>query len=177
MRLHLKIEPEEQDKITHVFFKASIFHTAQFKMMSEIFPQFTLTFNTRHPAPSIRSNLQVGKTIDQSLFWKLGIWWRSLLKGSYLFYFEPEFDDIKAHFNPCFMNMSIEEFYLRWHCIFCKSYFQHKDIYSKVILYEDLSENPRRVMEDLFALIKLDQGMLDLALEALNHDSQNVVDS
>jgi hypothetical protein len=123
MRLHLKIEPEEQDKITHVFFKASIFHTAQFKMMSEIFPQFTLTFNTRHPAPSIRSNLQVGKTIDQSLFWKLGIWWRSLLKGSYLFYFEPEFDDIKAHFNPCF-NMSIEEFYLRWHCIFCKSYFQ-----------------------------------------------------
>jgi len=173
-RLHLKIEPSEKEKVKHIFFKPTIHHLSQHKMMSELFPGFLFTFNTRHPVPTVRSNLQVADIIIHTLFWKLGIWWRWMLTGKFgCVLMEPEFENHLSNYNPWFMNMSLEEMYVRWYCMISKVFFNHQTIYSKVILYEDLFENPRKVLQDIFSLLHIDHSRLDLALAALEKDSQN----
>jgi len=172
-RLHFKIEPSEKTKIKHIFLKATTNHMPQFKLLAEIFPQFVLTFNTRHPIPSMRSSMQVGDAVFHSLFWRMGIMWRGLLNGKYSFYLEPEFDKHLQPYNFWYRNMNFDELILRIYCRMVMSYFLHKNIYRKVILYENLSQNPSKELKELFALLNVDDHKVDLALEALDHDSQN----
>jgi len=172
-RLHCKIEPSDVNKVKHIFFKATPYQTPEIKVISKLFPEFVLVFNTRHPVPSLRSFMKFGEIATTRLFWKLGILWRWLVNGKYGFYFEPEFDKDLAPYSKWYMNMTYIELLARIYCRVVKAYFLHKNEYKKVILYEKLCQNPTKELKEIFSLLKVDEKNVALALEALKQDSQN----
>lgn len=53
-----------------------------------------------------------------------------------------------------------------------EQYIKNKNLYHKVILYEDLCERPAMVVEDLFSSLNLPHGHVQHALSAMKSDSQ-----
>jgi len=121
----------------------------------------------------MRSYMQIGLPAMNTLFWSTHGWWRALVGGKHMTYLEPEFEQHLAAFNPLYMNMNYEELFTRSYCLMMKSYYHTKDIYKRVILYENLSSDPEKELKEVFKLFGVDEGKIQLALEALNHDSQN----
>jgi len=112
-RLHLKLEPSCKGDIQRIFFRGTAFHAAQMMMLAELFPNFKLIFNTRHPVASLRSFLQVEDTVQATLYWKLGMFWRRQICSKHCYLLEEEFTKHLAPFSRYYMNMSFSEWFIR----------------------------------------------------------------
>jgi hypothetical protein len=168
-RLHCKVEPGA--RVKWIVFKATLYHAPQFHMLAELFPKFILTFNTRHPVPSFRSYMQPMGVIAEASFVKLGIYWYLTARGRYGFPLEARYDKYHADFNKWQRTMSYMQHGVRLFAMSIKLYMEHKDIYSRVIFYENVAEDPRKELLSIFDLLGVDHEHVDLALEALKHDS------
>jgi len=170
-RLHCKLEPGEEVK--WIFIKATMYHAPQFQMLAELFPNFVLTFNTRSPIPTFRSYGQLISVLNNTLFLKLSISWRSFVDGRYAVPLGPEWDKYLAKYNPWWQNMTDEESGIRLYSVTILQYLKTKSIYQRMIFYENLAKNPEKELQEIFKLINIPIENVHLALEALNHDSQN----
>jgi len=170
-RLHCKIEP--QAEVKWIFMKVTTHHNPQAKELFELFPNLVPTFNTRHPVPNLRSFAQLITKMSLSLYFKLGIHWRIRLSGKWGFPLEPEYDYMMAPFNFWFKNMTDPIYLVHQYARMLRIYYDTKNIYQHLILYENLSENPQQELLELFKLMGIGEEHLPKALEALKQDSQN----
>ena len=54
-----------------------------------------------------------------------------------------------------------------------EQYIKNKHLYCQTILYEDLCDNPSRVLQELFSNMNISMENIPFALEAMEKDSQN----
>ncbi len=172
IRLQAKVEPGTDIKM--IFMKLCTLNSAQFEEMSEMFPDMHLLFNTRHPTPSVRSFrylLQVA--LLDTLHWKLGTFWQDLLSFNFFFPYHSKYRQIYGKFSRWYQDIDPEEIAVVNYCASLASYFDAKDIYSRVVLYENLAENPEAELEKLFEIVGISKEHVPLGLEALKKDSQD----
>ena len=171
VRLHCKISPDE--KIERIFMKMTILNAPQFEDFAKLFPQIHYIFNTRHPVPSMRSQKQVIGHVETGLYYKLQFGWRELAGMNFSIPYGPKYEHVVKSLNKWKQNITyIQSAYLMYASVVA-TYFDHKDIYEHVILYENLVENPTEEVLKTFKILDIPEHHLRKALSALEKDSQN----
>jgi len=156
-RLHCKVEPGEE--VRWMAIKTCIFHGPQYPLLAEIFPNFVLTFNTRHPVPSMHSYVQSSH----------GGWrWKS--EGRYGVPIGQEWDKYAPTYDK---NAGEEECGVRFYALIIKQYLKVKHIYKRAIFYENIAKDSQKELLQLFKLLNIPEDNLKYTSEALKHDSQN----
>ncbi len=174
LRTLCKVSPGEQ--VDRVFLKLSRRNARQFVVIAQLFPKFHLIVNTRHPVPSLESiGRTTGKATSGSLWDRLGINWRENIRKKWLFPYDGKYDYIleRLNLNPWWPSISFEEQNILMHCLVVASYFDHRDLYDRAILYENLVRDPEGEMRGLFDCMEIPHEHLESSLEAMKRDSQN----
>ncbi len=172
IRLHCKISPGEH--VERVFFKLTVFNGAQFKDLKEIFPDFCYIFNARLPISSLKSFWQAFQVLENTLDYKLGIYWKTTVKDNNLFLpFDNNNSDVLAENSTWLPTVGVDKIGTIFYGGSMLCYLKNKDIYDYILLYEDLADHPEVVMKDIFQLMNIPLEHVPKALSALEKDSQN----
>ncbi len=173
LRLHCKTSPEEH--VERIFIKMTIMNGPQFQDLGELFPRFKFFFNTRHPVPSLKSYVQTFKLIHgTSLHDRLGLRWREKLALRLFLPYHPKFDSFLARYSP-WRQSSDPERCLFYYTGSLACYFTKREMYDRVILYENLCEHPEREVLEVFKLMEIPEEHLAAAMTAFGRDSQNEI--
>ncbi len=175
LRLHCNnSHPEEQ--IERVFMKMTIMNAPQFKDIAELFPQFKFIFNTRHPVPSLKSHIQAFVDVQtEDLYYRLGIHWRDVMAMGLFFPRTPKYQTLLAQYSSWWPpHDPLEAGGLLYYAPSLACYFENKDMYHQVILYEDISEDPETEPGKMLRIMGVQEELIQGAvLGALEKDSQN----
>ncbi len=171
MRLHCKVSPGEH--VERIFMKMTIMHSQQFRDLGDLFPHFKFFFSTRHPVPSLRSYLKIFKVVHgRNLYNKLGLRWRDKLALRLFLPYHPKFDSFVAKYHP-WHQPCYPERCLLYYTGSLACYFTNRKMYHRVILYENLCENPHQEVGEILKLMEIPEEHLAAALGAFERDSQN----
>ena len=86
---------------------------------------------------------------------------------------DPEFNKTLLKYRTWWPALSFEEL-IAFHTITnILTFLRNKSSYKRVILYQYLRDEPRKVLEDLFPLLNIDVKHINDALDAIHKDSQN----
>ncbi len=174
IRLHCKVEPGSG--VQRIFMKMTPMNAPQFGDFGELFPKIHFFFNTRHPIPSLKSIKQVIDAImhtDQPYYYSWGISWWDQMGLNFNFPYGDKYNHMLKRFNRWRQNIPDDEASVLNYATTMAAYFETKDIYERVILYENLSGNPEREVKAIFEIMGIPEKNVPLALEALKRDSQN----
>ena len=172
-----RLQCKRENGINHILIKLNMSATPTLSYIKRRYPETTLLFNTRHPLPSLKSygklwnilpvsgtiaillNINGFGTDNYPIHYDDIVWWeryRALVdEGSTL-------DKQIA---------LMRFFFFSYWCV-VEQYIKNKNLYHKVIFYEDLCERPATVIEDLFSSLNLPHGHVQDALSAMKSDSQ-----
>ncbi len=173
LRLHCKFSPEEQ--VERVFMKMTIMNAPQFQDLGELFPQFKFIFNTRHPVPTLKSDIQAfveGQT--KNLYYKLGILWRQIMVMGLFFPRTLKYKPLLAQYSYWWPpKEELEVGGLLYYASALACYLENRDMYHQVILYEDLIENPEREAGNMLRMMGAPEKDIPGAVRgAMETDSQ-----
>ncbi len=171
IRLHCKLEPKSEVKL--VFLKMTAFNGPQFVDFGQLFPQFKFFFNTRHPVPSMKSLKTVVSTVTADLYMVLGIRWRELVKMNFCISYDSKYNHVAERYSRWMPNLPTDALGIMLYSFSILAYFENKDLYDHVILYENLSSNPEEEVTKIFNILGLSHDHVPKALGALKKDSQN----
>ncbi len=171
IRLHCKIEPDSD--VSQIFLKMTALNGPQFVDFGQLFPQFKFFFNTRHPVPSLKSLKTVVSTMKADLYILLGIRWRELVKMKFCVSYDSKYNHMAEGYNRWIPNIPTEALGIIVYSTSILAYFENKDLYDHVILYENLSKNPEAEVTKMFDIMELSHDHIPKALGALKKDSQN----
>ncbi len=170
MILKCKIEPGSD--VERIFIKLTGTNAPQLADIRDLFPDFIYLFCTRHPMQSITSITKVFSVIfTTGLFNKLGFNWREMVASNFGFAYGNKHDKVLRHFSK-WRRESYAECGLIFYAGSIAGYFENKDMFRKVVLYEDLSSNPKEEVGKIFNVSGVSQEHVPLALEALKNHSQ-----
>ena len=170
-RLLFKREPGSDVK--HMVLKLPPMCGDLFEHFHKLVPQFNLILNTRHPVPTLQSFNKIfsnmnGGTIHQ----RWGFFWRMSHRAT-PFPKDPYYRRLREQYWSWFPEDGNNKMLVMNSASIYVAYKRAKDIYKAVVLYEELKEDPRKVMGGVFKALDLPEDQLDLALAAMEVDSQN----
>lgn len=173
LRLLCKVEPSCQH-LQRIFIKFTCMNAPQFETFREVMPQMKLIFNTRQLVPSLKSLKKITANIAKDTIGdRGGFQWRWGAQFHLVPFGDPMRDQMFQQFNTWFQHVNDEVMFAFMTAGVDYCFLARKDIYEMVVLYEDLHSDPKKVLQELFKIIEAPEDQLDLALEALEHDSQN----
>jgi len=171
-----RLQCKKAKNIDHIVIKWAVVATPAIPFLKEKYPELNLIFNTRNIKETARS---IGKVFD----WVLPVSMR--LSAAATMFFLDRYEHVPIHFDDikwwkiyrswklC-TDEDIEKakflFYNWWGSI--ELYHKTKETYLMTILYEDLSKNPKSVINELFKILDISVDHLENAMEALKLDSQ-----
>ena len=174
MRIQCKPE-NKRPELERIFLKMNNFAGSQFPLLKKLFPKFDQLFITRHPRASFASYMKLVKKWAPALWYWTGNRRRFFMTHMSVAYKAPYWWDLLrqmqadamlpgAPLPPITAAFSL--------AAGVDGYLRTSDHYEKAILFEDLKEDPAKVMSDLFRVIGVSQERVPRALEALKEDSQ-----
>ena len=169
MRILCKVEPGTDLK--RIVIKMNCLHSVMHEMLDEMFPQFNVVFNTRHPRPSIHSLMKVLHSVNDSIYAKTGLMWPYIANGL-TFPYKEKYLAIGRNMNKWIRPMSYEESFVHVFTSSFASFQEAKHIYKHVIIYENLVADPDAEVEKIFRVMKVPLEYKQEAMKALETDSQ-----
>lgn len=171
MRVLFKREPGTD--IDHMVLKLPPMCGNLFGHFHRLFPKFNLVFNTRHPVQTLQSFNKIfanmnGGTVHQ----RWGFFWRMSHRATPFPLRDPYYRQLRDQYWSWFEESNNRIFTLNIASLYV-DYSRTRDIYKCVVLYEELKEDPRKVMAGVFKALELPEAGLNTALVALEQDSQN----
>ena len=171
LRLHYKVEPGSN--VTHIVIKGNPFLLPNFPEIREALPATLLFFNTRHPMPSLRSYQQVVSVYQLDFHTFSCGTYRFVLMTRMCFPSDEKYDLVMQKFTKFIPNMGLKKLSAYAYAASVLCYFDNKDIYDGVILYENMAKNPSLELSKMFNMLNIEEKHIPTALEALKFDSQN----
>ncbi len=172
IRLLFKLEPNSE--VQRFFVKPNGRNAPQLPDIAQLFPQIKMVFNTRHPIPSLKSNIRGLKSIPYSLYFVLGILWREMAaQGFPVTHDKAKYRHLTKDWSNWFPNIKPEEMGCLLYLRAIVAYFDNKDLFSDVILYENLSKEPKKEMEKLFDIMEVSHEHIPAALSAMKKDAKD----
>ena len=110
-----------------------------------------------------------------TLFIKLGSLFRLMMASKTPLYPQDEYNRKLNKYNTWWPSLTLEELLTLHTLTNIAHYLDNERIYSRVVFYYQIRDEPKRVMEDIFGLLNIDLCHLDNAVKALERDSQNGV--
>ena len=173
-----RIQCKKEKDIEHIIIKLNMSATPVLTYLKRAYPKIQLLFNTRHPLPSLKSYGKLWNFLPVSGTIKLLLNVEGLLWDKYPIHV----DDVvwweryrKLKKEGCTFDQQIalrRFFFFNYWCVM-EQYTKNKELYEKVILFEDLCDRPAEVLEDIFSAIDISSVHIPAALDALKKDSQN----
>ncbi len=173
MRLLCRTADADGGATSVVLVKLPAFCSPQAEIIADQMPEARLFFNTRHPRPSLESFLKIVTFLRSSLYFRLGWNWRYLAERfPYPYDRGQRYEAVYGSLNRKRQEISFEELGALNYAGAFATYLENRDIYSQVILYERLREDPEGSLRRLFRELDLPEEHLPAALAATRFDSQ-----
>ena len=146
--------------------------------LKKAYPEINLYFNTRHPLASLKSYgklwdlLPISGTIAMLLNIHGYLWDNYPIPCNDVVWWE-RYRALKRE--GCTLDKRIATcrfFFFNYWCVM-EQYIKNKHLYCQTIMYEDLCDNPSRVLQELFSNMNISMENIPFALEAMEKDSQN----
>ncbi len=170
MRLHCKVEAGSDVK--RIVIKMTCVTSVMHEMLDEMFPNFNVVFNTRHPRPSIPSLMKVLLSVNDSLYAKTGLMWNDLAY-SLTYPYKEKYLTIFRNMNKWIKPMSYEESFVYVYASSFASFLEAKHVYKYVVAYENLVADPDAEVERIFKVMNVPLEFKKEAMKALERDSQD----
>ncbi len=171
IRLMFKTEPDS--KVERFFLKMSSQTSLQINDIAQLFPQIKMVFNTRHPVSSLKSSKRGLRKVPYALYFVLGIVWREMTaKGFALSYDKEKYRHLIKGYSKWIPNITKDEAGSMLYLKNILPYFENKEIYLRVILYENLSKEPEMELKKLFDIMEVSHEHIPAALSAMRRDSK-----
>ncbi len=172
MRLHCKVEPGTG--IRRIVLKMAPMASVQVEMLAEMFPDFAIVFNTRHPAAAIPSLLKVLGAVKGSLYARTGLWWPCCLAYLLTYPYKERYLRISSGLTGRWVRpVSYEECFAIGYASFFASFLEAKRVYRRVVVYEDLVADPDGEVDGIFRAVRAPVEHKAEAMRALRRDSQD----
>ncbi len=170
LRLLCKVEPG--CRVDRIVIKFPPPVSPMFAPLSELFPDFRLVFNTRHPRPSLVSTFKVVRDLRRFLYVRSGLHLRELVHNFFPLPYTDEYCAKLESVVGILLRYNQEELLAFTHGAVLLTYTEARSIYSHVVLYENLVEDPEGEARRLFGALGVPEDHVPSALEALKQDSQ-----
>lgn len=170
IRLQCKIEPNVG--VDKIFMNVTAFQAPQLGDIQTLFPNFVFFFNTRHPVPSLKSLKKVIGPVKKDLYTMLSIRWREEAKMKFALSYNSS-NPMASGYSKWIQNVDDDVWGIIMYCMTSLAYFESKDMFRKVVLYERLVEDPQGELQEMFDILDISYKHVPMALEALKKDSQN----
>ena len=165
LRLHGKVEPGLD--IERIVIKTTVANSPQYSMIHELFPQFNLVFNTRHPFMSMRSRMKLFHAFyGTTLYWRLYVYFLYMrhLPG---FDYSKKHKELSRSYSRGFLMHSFPQVCGYTYGMSVACFLKNKGIYKAVILYEDLLDAPKETTRKILEAMEAPREFLSDAMEAL----------
>lgn len=172
LRMICKKEPGEQ--FDHLLIKMCPLSGNQFDLFHSFWPKINLFLNDRHPVDKSRSFKKILANVSTStIFENWGFLWRIIWWTSSTPLDDPKLQAKRDQYWSILPPWGNVEQVAFTHAGLLAGYFKNPGIYKQVILYEELIQDPEKIMSEMLEHMGLDEGDLPKALEALKFDSQS----
>ncbi len=171
IRLQCKLEPNSG--VERIFLKMTVLHAPQMLDFHALFPQFIYFFNTRHPVPSLKSLKKVSGPFKYNLYMLLGIRWREQVQMNFAISYNSKYRHLYAGCNKYIPDYNLDFWSLFLYSMAVLPYFENKNMFDLVVLYEKLTEDPKDELQKMFDVFGISHKHIPKALGALKKDSQN----
>ncbi len=174
MRSALKFMLRPTPEIERIFVKLDRDGNPQLGMIRKCLPiRAVMIASTRHPKPSLKSFRKIVKSFTLQLYGKTGLCWQTMAAPAPIPEVDNEkYDRARAKINPMFKNMSWDENVSLFYAGSLACMKEHRKVFNLAILYEDIVENPEKVVKRLFEAMDVSGEHLSEGLRALERDSQ-----
>ena len=165
--------PENEQKVSHIIVKLTIFLNGQTPVLKEIFPNFKYMFISRHYKPCAKSWIKLIKSLPT--FFTHTRW----ILVNFFFdhmphpYGEVKWEKIRKEWRD--HRGTTEDIILCFTMNFIAqmaSFLKNKELYDHTILYEDLMADNDNEMKKIFDVMEVDPKFIPDAKKAFNFDSQ-----
>ncbi len=171
VRIQCKVEPGSN--VERFVIKVTPSASPTTIVTAELFPQFKYIFNTRHPKPSSISLLKLMNSVREwNLFVMLKINLKEFAYNNFPFPYKENYLKMTENVFKILYKYSIEDLLSVVYAATFLTYWDCKDIYHQVILYENLVAEPEKEVKKFFKTIGISEDHVPGALEALKTDSQ-----
>jgi len=170
-------------KIHHVVLKLAPLNSPAIPIIKLSYPKIDIIFNARHVRPTIRSWVKLEQKFITLSFIVSTLWALATAPKEHSFvYGLPSFSDLLwwqrmreevrtiSLTDPQSKQRALTIVYA--HLVPIVTFLHHRYMYTAVILYEDLAEDPKSVVIKLLESLSLPMDHLTLALTVLDRDSQ-----
>ena len=164
----------EGSNVDRVVIKLPPYASPQIQMMQDSFRQFNFFFITRHVTPSVESFTKLFAVFETGLFATFGIFWRVIARPVCFPYVE-KYDQERNKLDTWFRKIPQQEVSALWWAGGICCYLECRKGMKQLILYEDLIADSKKIVAEFFDHMNIDVEHLEVALSALNQDSQNAI--
>ncbi len=169
MRLRCKVEPHSG--VERIVIKMSPNTSGLHEMLHEMFPDFNVIFNTRHPRKAVPSFMKVLYSVNNGLYAKTGLLW-NFRAYSLPYPFKEKYRRIFKNINKWIKPMSYEESFAYVIAGSFASFLEAKHVYKYVVVYENLVADPDAEVERMFKAMNIPRRFKAEAMKAFEIDSQ-----
>ena len=172
-----QLQCKKETGIKRIVMKHSTSATSCLGTLKKLFPEIKLLFITRHPLPSLKSYDKLWTLLPVSgtlafLANVNGISWKNYPIPCDDHDWWTRYRDVIKE--GCTLDQRIamvRVFFFNYWCV-VEQYIKQKISYEMAILYEDLCQNPKDVISDVFSSLDIPLVHTSSALKALESDSQ-----
>ena len=172
-----EVQCKKERGINRIVIKHNMCATPCLSALKKWYPEIQLLFITRHPLPSLKSYDKLWNLLPISGTFAFlsnvnGIYWKNYpIPYDNVIWWERYRNMIQE---GCTLDQNIamvRVFLFNYWCV-VEQYITNKVSYKTMILYEDLCENPTKVLEDVFSVLNISLDNIPIALCAMKKDSQ-----